>query len=133
MDSLKDGSLLDTTVLIDLFRGNAAAADYVDAAIAGGRALFVSVISAMELIAGCRDKAEVEKAKRLISDYTLVHLSPTVSAKAYELTLAYTKSHGLTIPDALIAATAITQGLELASDNERHFGMIQGLKLTRPY
>lgn len=127
------GKLLDTTVLVDLFRGNTQAADFIDAAIAGGTAPFVSVISAMELVTGCRDKAEVEKAKRLIADFTLVHLFPAASAQAYELTLTYSKSHGLTIPDALIAATAIAQGLELASDNERHFGMIQGLKVTRPY
>ncbi len=127
------GKLLDTTVLVDLFRGNTQAADFIDAAVTGETPLFISVISAMELVTGCRDKSEVEKAKRLIADYALVHLSPAASAKAYELTLTFTKSHGLTIPDALIAATAITFGLELASDNERHFSMIQDLKAMRPY
>ena len=127
------GKLLDTTVLIDLSRGNADAADFVDAARESGRPLFVSVISAMELIAGCRGKAEVEKAEKLIGDFTLVHLSPIESAKAYTFMLAYSKSHGLSIPDALIAATAIAQGLELASDNERHFDVISGLIVKRPY
>jgi len=47
--------------------------------------------------------------------------------------LAYSKSHGLAIPDALIAAMAITQSLELASDNERHFKMIPDLMVKRPY
>lgn len=47
--------------------------------------------------------------------------------------LAYSKSHGLTIPDALIAATAIMQGLELATDNDRHFKMIPELTVKRPY
>ena len=94
---------------------------------------FISVISAMELIVGCRNKVEVRKAKKLIADFTLVHISPTVSSKAYILVLNYSKSHGLAIPDALIAATAITQGLELASDNERHFEMIPDLAVKRPY
>jgi tRNA(fMet)-specific endonuclease VapC len=127
------GKLLDTTVLIDLLRGNTDAADFVDAVLASGISLFISVISAMELIAGCRNKAEVEKAKRLIADFTLLHLSPAESAKAYALVLAYNKSHGLTIPDAFIAATAITQGLELATDNDRHFQMIPKLTAKRPY
>jgi len=39
----------------------------------------------------------------------------------------------LDIPDALIAATAITQGFELASDNARHFKMVPGLAVERPY
>ena len=49
------------------------------------------------------------------------------------LIVAYSKSHGLTIPDALIAASAITQGFELASDNARYFRMIPGLAVERPY
>jgi predicted nucleic acid-binding protein len=116
------GTLLDTTVLIDLSRGNADAADFVDAAIESDTLLAISVVSAMELIAGCRNQAEVGKAEQLIA-----------SAKAYDLMLAYSKSHGLTIPDAFIAATAVTQGFELASDNERHFRMIPDLDVRRPY
>lgn len=125
------GKLLDTTVLIDLSRGNAAAADFVDNE--SDESLFVSVVSAMELVAGCRDKAEVKKAEKLLADFTLVHLSPAESTKAYELMLAYSKSHGLAIPDSFIAATAIVQGLELASDNVRHFEMIPDLSVKRPY
>jgi predicted nucleic acid-binding protein len=47
--------------------------------------------------------------------------------------LAYHKSHGLVIPDAFIAATALVHNLELASDNERHFKMIPELAVKRPY
>ena len=61
------GKLLDTTVLIDLSRGNTDAADFVDTARSSGIPLFISVISAMELIAGCRDKSEVKKAEKLIA------------------------------------------------------------------
>jgi predicted nucleic acid-binding protein len=39
----------------------------------------------------------------------------------------------LTIPDALIAATAIVQDLELVTDNDRHFKMIPELAVSRPY
>jgi predicted nucleic acid-binding protein len=36
-------------------------------------------------------------------------------------------------PDALIAASAIADGLELATDNERHYKMISELTAKRPY
>lgn len=127
------GKLLDTTVLIDLSRGSPAAADFIDAEFKLETALFISVISAMELITGCRNKAEVKKAQKLIADFTLLHLSPLDSVKAYALILAYNKSHSLAIPDALIAATAITNGLELMTDNDRHFQMISELAVQRPY
>ncbi|MCB0169458.1 MAG: type II toxin-antitoxin system VapC family toxin [Anaerolineae bacterium] len=125
--------LLDTTVLIDLSRGNSDAADFIDNALQSGTVLFVSIISAMELMVGCRNKVEVEKAKQLVSMFNVVHLSPTDTAKAYSLILTFSKSHNLTIPDALIAATAITQQLELATDNERDFRMIPELITKRPY
>jgi predicted nucleic acid-binding protein len=127
------GKLLDTTVLIDLSRGNTDAADFIDAVHASGTPLFISVISAMELIVGCRDRGEVEKAEKLIADFGLVHISPAESARAYDLILAFSKSHGLAIPDAFIAATAIIQGLDLSSDNARHFKMIPSLTVERPY
>jgi tRNA(fMet)-specific endonuclease VapC len=127
------GNLLDTTVLIDLSRGNIDAANFVDECRARQTPLFISVISAMELIFGSRNKAEVELIKKLIADFTLLHLSPAESAQAYELMLTYSKSHHLTIPDALIAATALVRQLELATDNERHFKMIPDLMVNRPY
>ena len=127
------GMLLDTTVLIDLLRGNTNAATFVDSVLAAGTPLFVSVISAMELVVGCRNKLEVTRAQKLISSFALLHLHPAESSQAYELVLSYSKSHGLAIPDALIAAAALVHELELVSDNVRHFGMIPDLRVRRPY
>lgn len=127
------GMLLDTTILIDLLRGNTDAAEFVDTALASRTPLFVSAISAMELVVGCRSKTEVEQAKKLISSFALLHLYPTESRQAYELLLSFNKSHGLDIPDALIASAALVQELELVSDNMRHFAMIPDLRVRRPY
>lgn len=127
------GKLIDTTVLIDLSRGKVVAADFIDLECRAGTELFVSVISAMELIVGCRNKAEVAKAEKQIADFHLVQLSPAMSQKAYDLVLTYNKSHGMMIPDALIVATALMESLELMSDNVRHFTMISDLIVTRPY
>ncbi len=127
------GKLLDTTVLIDLSRGKLEAADFVDNERRLGTELSVSVVSAMELIVGCRNKAEVAKAEKQIADFQLMQVTPAISQQAYTLILTYCKSHGLMIPDALIAATALTDVLELMSDNVRHFTMIPNLTVTRPY
>jgi predicted nucleic acid-binding protein len=131
--TLMAGKLLDTTVLIDLARGNTTAADYIDSERKKGTALYVSIISAMELVVGCRNKAEVAKAAKLIAEFSSILLNQAISQKAYELLVSYSKSHGLMIPDSLIAATALTDILELASDNDRHFKTITGLAVSRPY
>lgn len=125
--------LLDTTVLIDLSRGSEDAAAFVDSMVDAGGSLSVSVISAMEVIAGCRDRTEVAKAESLLSSFHLMHLTPAASAQAYLLMVNYNRSHGLAIPDALIAATALVEGYVLCSDNARHFNMIPELSVEKPY
>ena len=127
------GKLLDTTALIDLSRGQIAAADFLDGEREAGTPLFVSIVSAMEFIVGCRNKAELAKAQKLLSDFQLIQLNSAISQKACTLLLTYTLSHGLMIPDALIAATSLTESLQLMSDNDHHFKMISGLVVTRPY
>jgi predicted nucleic acid-binding protein len=42
-------------------------------------------------------------------------------------------SHGLAIPDALIAAIALDHHLPLSTKNVRHFQAIPGLVVIRPY
>jgi predicted nucleic acid-binding protein len=42
-------------------------------------------------------------------------------------------SHGLSIPDALIAATAVEHGIALYTRGLHHFQMIPALTIHRPY
>jgi len=50
-----------------------------------------------------------------------------ISQRAYDLIAQYGKSHSMVIPDALIAATALVEGLPLVTHNDRHFKMISEL------
>ena len=43
------------------------------------------------------------------------------------------RTYGLEVPDAIIAATAITEGLVLLTRNTRHFSVVPGLKIRSPY
>lgn len=70
------------------------------------------MVSAMELIVGCRNKVEVGRARELIDEFTMPPLTTPVSSQRYEWLLSYGKSHGLLIPDTLIGATALVHGLE---------------------
>jgi len=47
--------------------------------------------------------------------------------------LQFNMSYGLIIPDAFIAATALKENLELVTSNVRHFEMIPGIALRKPY
>jgi predicted nucleic acid-binding protein len=125
--------LLDTTVLIDLSRGNEQAADFIEQRFERKQLLAVSIVSAMELIVGCRNKNEVNKAQNLIAEFSLIQMTPAISRQAYQWLLSYSKSHGLLIPDALIGATAFVEQMELATDNVKDFQMLSDLQIKRPY
>jgi len=60
------GILIDTTVLIDLSHGHEGAASFINEQRKTGTAIHISVISSMELIVGCFNKAEVDRSQKLI-------------------------------------------------------------------
>ncbi|MCD6139304.1 MAG: hypothetical protein J7J91_12190 [Deltaproteobacteria bacterium] len=62
----------------------------------------------------------------------MIDISISISRKAYQLIIQHSKSHGLVIPDAFIAATALDEGLTLVASNVRHFDMIQRLGVQKP-
>lgn len=62
----------------------------------------------MELLVGCRNKAELRNTERFIQRFLVLNISEEVCDTALNLLRRYRLSHGLMIPDALIAATAMT-------------------------
>jgi predicted nucleic acid-binding protein len=121
-------SLIDTDVMIDVSRGNASAASYLDSLSDPA----ISIIAAQELIVGARDKRDLVGIDSLVSMYPVIHMDMAIGHVAYDLLKRYAKSDGLRTFDSLIAATAIRLGFELVSRNRKHFAMIDGLRLESP-
>jgi len=115
--------LIDTDILIDAGRGIQQALDCLDNYEAQGT-LAISVITELELIVGCQNKRELEKFLRR---FEIKMLNGQASNITVDLIKQYRLSHGLLIPDALIAATAITFQLPLLTKNQRDFRFIRGL------
>jgi predicted nucleic acid-binding protein len=87
----------------------------------------------MELVVGCRDARELARVQEFLQYVALLPVSIAASQQAYHLVETFYLSHGLLIPDALIAATTLKHGGALYTRNVRHFRMIPGLNVTRPY
>jgi predicted nucleic acid-binding protein len=121
-------SLIDTDVMIDVSRGNAEAAGYLDSLSDPA----ISIITAQELIVGARDKRDLYTIDSLVSTYRTIHIDAGVGQLAYELLKRYAKSDGLRTFDSLIAASAIEQDCTLVSGNRKHFAKIEGLRLEAP-
>ena len=64
--------------------------------------------------------------------YNAIQVIPEISQLAYNLMKTYSKANGLDPCDALIAATAIYEGLKLSTKNEKHFRNIEALEIESP-
>jgi len=124
--------LTDTDILVDASRGVPTAVTFVANEIASGN-LTVSIVTAMEMVQGCRNLAALVQLRQLLDRIYVVPIDGTISQTAYRLMDTFFLSHGLLIADALIAATALAHGLTLYTRNLRDFQMIPSLLLARPY
>ena len=89
----------------------------------------ISAVTRMELLVGAWNNAEQRKIEKSLDAIQDIAISEDISAKAVDLIRKYAKSHGLKIPDAIIAATAIDQSFQLFTYNVRDFKFIKGLNL----
>jgi len=120
--------IIDTDILIDASRGVSEAVVCLQQ-IEQHSSPALSVIAQMELIVGCRSKAELRIVDRFLSRFQLLKLNGRVSDTAVDLLRRYRLSHGLLIADALIAATAISLDQPLVTKNQRDYRFISGLRL----
>lgn len=127
---MKDGVLIDTDILIDAAREVLEAVNYLKAKEKTHR-LEISVITEMELLVGCRNKKELRALGKLLDRFRIVQIRDEVSELAAKLVRTYYLSHGLLIPDALIAATAFISHVSLATRNKKDYRFIQGVKLAK--
>jgi predicted nucleic acid-binding protein len=128
LPGMTDPIIIDTDILIDAGRGVREAADCLTA-ISQRISLAVSVITYMELMIGCRSKRELNELDRFLSRFQIIQMNNRISGTASDLLHDYRLSHGLLIPDALIAATAIVLECPFVSKNQRDYRFIGDLNL----
>lgn len=121
--------LIDTSVLIDHLRGDAAAHAALRTARVDGR-LHASEITRVEVLAGMRSR-EATPTLALLDSLTWHPLTTHLSEIAGELGRRWLRSHRLDAADLVIAATAIDIGAGLLTRNVKHFPMFPDL--AAPY
>ncbi|HLB46533.1 MAG TPA: PIN domain-containing protein [Anaerolineales bacterium] len=91
------------------------------------------MITAVELLAGCRNQTEQRRVEREIALYAMLWIDESISQAALTLYQRHHLSHGMGFFDCLIAATARQHQLQVATLNTKHFAAIAGLDVKRPY
>jgi predicted nucleic acid-binding protein len=123
--------LIDSDILIEHLRGKAEAQDWLVQARESSGPLAISVVSVTEIAGGMRSP-ERREVIRLLGSMQRFEVTEQVAWRASTLMQQYRRSlSGIGLGDYLIAATALTEGLELASLNIRHYPMFEGL--ARPF
>jgi predicted nucleic acid-binding protein len=119
--------IIDTDILIDYSHGNEQAKSGLIELESKYR-LAISVVTQLELMVGCNNKKEFTSLRKFLSDFQIIQITDIASQKAVELFENYRLTHGVLIPDMLIAATALTLDVTLCSKNKKDFQFIEGLK-----
>ena len=119
---VNNGFLLDTTILIELFRGRQEAIGFLDKLSQEG-AFFICPIVVSEIFSGVRP-AELPKVEEFFEAMNFCPINYQTARRAGLYRRDY-QSRGITlsISDTLIAAAAIEHSLTLVTKNVRHFPM----------
>lgn len=119
--------IFDTDIFIWIQRGNSKAAQLVERE----DERLISVQTYMELLQSADNRKQHEYTKQFLQDFGFrtLPLSSNIGHRATVYIEQYALSHGLRAGDALIAATAAEENLELCSSNAKHFKPIKDLKL----
>jgi hypothetical protein len=122
--------ICDTNILIGALNGQQAAIELIHQILPEN--VVLSAVTVMELIQGMGDKHQLAWMKKQIRYYDVIHFTEEISQKSIQLVHDFKLSHGLEIPDAIIAATALHHQLPLATFNKKDFQFIPGLELYLP-
>jgi predicted nucleic acid-binding protein len=122
---------LDSDVIIDVLRGrDTVLLEHWRHLSDIDTNLLYSPISLAEVLAGARP-SEAARIESLFSALIPIELSLEVARQSGQFLRRFRKSHGLELPDAMIAASAVSFGVPLWTRNLKHYPMKE-LVLYKP-
>jgi tRNA(fMet)-specific endonuclease VapC len=119
--------LCDTNIFIEIYRGNNLIVEIFKTI--GQQNVVISDVSCAELLYGARNKIELQAIRNDIDNLIVLPIESSISKLSVELVEKYSLSHKLSLPDALIAATAIWHNIPLYTLNTKDFKFIEKLEL----
>lgn len=119
--------LIDTDVFIWYMKGNKNALKIIKKQ----SDLFVSVVTYMELVQSMRNKNELNILRKALKSWNakVLYINEDISIKSMFFVEQHYLSHSLRLADALIGATAISNGIVLLTGNDKHYNIIKNLQI----
>jgi predicted nucleic acid-binding protein len=121
--------VIDTDVLIWYMKGNQNAYKVIE----NSKHFFISVVTYMELVQGMRNKNELNNLRKALNAWgsKILYISEEISVKAMFFVEQHFLSHSIQLADALIGATAISNGLPILTGNDKHYKILKDLQIKK--
>ncbi len=125
----RPGYLIDTNAIID-YLGNALPT--------AGKALIqevldtkpcISIITKIEVLGYQKHAEHYQLLENFVNDVEVIELTSVIADR----TISIRKTNKIKLPDAIIAATALTFGLTIITRNIFDFKSINGIKAINPH
>lgn len=125
--SPKQNYLLDTNVFVDYWRNSPTAIQVLNHVLMNNIHSGYSILTYAELWVGVKDKKSENDHKIMLKPHKLYDLNKAICAKAGYIKRTY-KQTGISLSDAIIAATAEYYNLTVISTNTKHYENIKSIK-----
>lgn len=117
--------LLDTDIMVDFLRGYPKAVGLVKT---HADTIVLSAIVVAELYAGVKGDLELMTLDNFVAFCLVLPVTQEIARTGGIHKRDYANSHGVGLADALIAATAQIEEIDLKTLNIKHYPMLKGLK-----
>ena len=123
--------ILDTDIVVWMLRKHLGALHFADQF--GAQERYLSCVSHLELLGGCRDSQQLKDLREFIGGWftEVLPLTPAASSTAVGIMEKFASARRPGVHDVLIAATALERREPVATGNVKHFDFIPGLVVKR--
>ncbi|OCK59672.1 PIN domain-containing protein [Bradyrhizobium sp. LMTR 3] len=128
-------SFFDTNVLVYIASGDAAKADRAEAAIADGGSISVQVLNELTNVARRKMRMSWDETHAFLNMLRGLLTVHPLTVETHETGLRLAERYGLSIYDAMIAASALHAGCDTLWSEDLQHGMAfdEGLRIVNPF
>src|SRR4051812_6407843 len=113
--------IADTDVLIKAYRGDV---DKIRNLLLLKGEYCISVITAIELIAGAKNIRQLASLRKVLKVYPIIHVNELISQQSYKLYQQHILKNTVGLSDYFIASTSLVHNLLLYTDNKKDYDFI---------
>ena len=129
------GSFIDTNVLVYVASGDAAKADRAERIIADGGTISVQVLNELANVAHRKMRLSWPETHALLSTIRALLPVQPITVETHETGLALAERYGLSLYDAMIAASALPADCDTLWSEDMHDGVViqDRLRIANPF